>query len=271
MRPMKKHFLPHKKQVYFVMLFFFAFLYLALLASPLFAAQPKGFDTGFDLPKVDFDFEKPANPFHQQLQLIMYFAIVNMIPNIVICTTSFIRVSVMFSFLKTALGTSHNPSNQIWIALALIITGFIMAPVYKKIDSDAVQPFRQRKITYPQFVVGVQKPVIHFMKINTRKKDLKLFIMLSKDKNPQKLLDSPPLHIMIPAFIISELRVSFYIGFLFYLPFLCVDMITAAVLMSMGMFMLSPMGISLPIKLLMFCMIDGWELLIAGLVRSYRY
>jgi flagellar biosynthesis protein FliP len=271
MKKMKHQVPADKIRASLVFLVFFAIFYLGLIVSPLFAAAPKGFDAGFSLPKVDFEFEKPQTAYHQQLQMIMYFAIVNMIPNIVVCTTSFIRVSVIFSFLKTSLGSSHTPSNQIWVALALIITSFIMMPVYDKMDKEAIQPFKQGKITYPQFVVKVQKPLVHFMKINTRKKDLKLFIMLSKEKEQQKLLDNPPIHLMIPAFIISELKTAFYIGFLMYLPFLCIDMITAAVLMSMGMFMLSPMGISMPLKLLTFCMIDGWELLISGFVKSYHY
>lgn len=246
----------------------FLLIFLALTAAS-FAENPQSFG-GFALPKVKFDFEKANDPFAMSLQLIMYLSIISLSPFVIICTTSFIRITVIFSFLKTSLGTTHTPSNQIWIGLTIVLTLYIMAPVGKKMEKEAIIPFKNNQIQYNQFVNRMQAPLIQFMKANTRKKDLQLFVMLSKQKNQHELMQSPPLHLMIPAFIISEMKTAFFVGFLIYLPFLCVDMITAAVLMSMGMFMMSPMGISLPLKLLMFCMINGWELLIEGLIKSFR-
>jgi flagellar biosynthesis protein FliP len=250
------------------------FFFVLILAHPrpaCAAAEPANPFGGFSMPKVEFEFEKMPNEFSSVLQMMMYLTCMSMIPYVIVCTTAFIRISIIFSFLKTSLGSSHAPSSQVWAALAVIITMFIMVPVYQKIEEDAVKPFKAKKIKYTEFITKVQKPIINFMKVNTRTKDLKLFIMVSKMKNQQKLFENPPIYIMIPAFIASELKTGFFVGFVMYLPFLCIDMITAAVLMSMGMFMLSPMGISLPCKLLMFVMIDGWELLIAGLVKSFRY
>jgi len=247
------------------------FVIILALPSPACAqAGPNPFG-GFALPKVEMEFEKADDAFSMTLQMIMYLTIMTLIPYIVVCTTAFIRVTVIFSFLKTSMGTTHAPSNQIWMGLALIVTMFIMMPVWEKIQTEAVIPYKNKEIKYDKFVWKVQQPLIRFMKANTRTKDLKLFILLSKTTKQKEMFENPPLHLMIPAFIISEMKTGFYVGFVMYLPFLCIDMITAAVLMSMGMFMLSPMGISLPMKLLTFVMIDGWEMLVAGLVRSFRY
>jgi len=244
---------------------------IMLLTSQALSAQIPDFTKGITMPKFDVQFEKAKNPVHETYQLLMYMTIITLIPYFVVCCTSFIRVSVIFSFLKTSLGTSHAPSSQIWAALAMIVTFFIMAPVGIRIEKEALDPYKAKKISYEQFVTKAQEPIIQFMKVNTRQKDLKLFILCSKEKNQKELFEHPPLHLMVPSFIISEMKTAFYIGFIMYLPFLCIDMITAAVLMSMGMFMMSPMGISMPVKLLAFVMIDGWELLIAGLIKSYRY
>lgn len=244
---------------------------ILLLTSQAISAQVPDFTQGLTMPKFDVQFEKAKNPVHQTYQLLMYMTIITLIPYFVVCCTSFIRVSVIFSFLKTSLGSSHAPSSQVWAALAMIVTIFIMAPVGIRIEKEAMAPYKAKKISYEQFVIKAQEPIIQFMKVNTRSKDLKLFILCSKEKNQKELFEHPPLHLMIPSFIISEMKTAFYIGFIMYLPFLCIDMITAAVLMSMGMFMMSPMSISMPIKLLAFVMIDGWEMLIAGLIKSYRY
>ena len=245
-------------------------LLVSLCPSHAFA-QSKPFVEGLTLPKVDFQFEKVKEPLYQPLQLIMYLTIMTLIPYIMICTTSFVRVTIVFSFLKSSIGATHAPSQQVWIGLALILTLFIMAPVWARMEKEAIEPFKQGKITYDTFNKNMQKPLLDFMKANTRTKDLQLFVLLSRTKKHEQDMKTPPFHVMIPAFIISEMRIGFFVGFLFYLPFLCVDMITAAVLMSMGMFMLSPMSISMPLKVLTFCSIDGFELLCSGLVRSYRH
>ncbi|MDQ7821800.1 MAG: flagellar type III secretion system pore protein FliP [Candidatus Eremiobacteraeota bacterium] len=243
----------------------------AFLPPQVLAAPASDFTRGLTLPKVDFDFERPKDPLASSLQLIMYLTILQLIPYFVVCCTSFIRITIIFSFLKTSLGTTHAPSQQIWIGFAMMLTIFIMAPVFQRIDREALTPYKNKQIQYDEFVGKATKPVMDFMKLNTRQKDLKLFVMLSKPKDPVKLYNNPPFFVLVAAFIISEMKTAFYVGFIIYLPFLCIDMITASVLMSMGMFMLSPMGISLPMKMLTFIMIDGWELLVEGLVRSYRY
>ncbi|GEM_PF-230401 len=246
-------------------------VFILILTSSAIHAESPDFTKGLTMPKFDVQFEKAKNPIHETYQLLMFVSIMTLIPYFVVCCTAFIRISIIFSFLKSSLGTSHAPSSQVWAALAIIITIFVMAPVGIRIEKEAMTPYKEKKITYAQFITKAQAPIIQFMKVNTRTKDLKLFIVCSKAKNQKELFENPPLHLMIPSFIISEMKTAFYIGFIMYLPFLCIDMITASVLMSMGMFMMSPMGISMPVKLLTFVMIDGWEMMIAGLIKSYRY
>lgn len=246
-------------------------LLLTIFPSSPAGAQPDDFTKGLTLPKVEVEFEKQKEPLSKSLQLIMYLTFLTLAPYIIVCTTSFIRITVIFSFLKTSLGATHAPSTQIWMGLAITLTLFIMAPVGARMEKEAITPYKNGEINYNVFNRRMQQPLIDFMKANTRTKDLKLFILLSKTKKRDKYLKNPPMHIMIPAFICSELRAGFFVGFVFYLPFLCIDMITAAVLMSMGMFMLSPMSISMPMKVLTFCVIDGLDLVVEGLVKSYRY
>lgn len=235
------------------------------------AQEAEPFTGGLTLPKVDFAFEKPANDIYQPLQLIMFLTILTIAPFVIVCTTSFVRITVIISFLKTSIGSTHAPSTQVWMGIAMTMTIFIMAPVWMKMEKEAITPYKTGKIKYTEFNKKMQRPLLEFMKTNTRTKDLKLFIHLSKTKKKEEFLKNPPWHIIIPAFIISELRAGFFVGFIIYLPFLCVDMITAAVLMSMGMFMLSPMSISMPLKVLTFCVIDGFDLIVEGLVKSYKY
>jgi len=183
--------------------------------------------------------------------------------------TSFIRLIVVFSFLRQALGTQQMPPNQLLISLALILTFFIMEPIGEKAYDQAIKPYMEKKIDYTQaFEKGVA-PFKEFMIKNTREKDLALFFRIRHLKNPQNVADVP-LTVAMPAFMISELKTAFEIGFLLYLPFLVIDMVVSSVLMSMGMMMLPPVMISMPFKLLIFVLVDGWNLLVGNLIESFK-
>jgi flagellar biosynthetic protein FliP len=183
-------------------------------------------------------------------------------------TTSFTRISVVLSFVRTAMGTQQAPSNQIILALSMFLTFFIMTPVWQQIDKEAYQPWKAQQISQDQAMERAVKPVRKFMLSQTREKDLALFVSLSKLPRP-KNADGIPTLTIIPAFMISELRTAFQIGFLIYIPFIVVDMVVASVLMSMGMMMLPPVMISLPFKILLFVLVDGWSLVIGSLVKSF--
>jgi len=184
-------------------------------------------------------------------------------------TTSFVRLIVVFSFLRQAMGTQQMPPNQIMVSLAMILTFFIMQPVGEKAYNDAVKPYIDKKISYEEaFEKGVE-PFKEFMIKNTREKDLALFFRIRDIKNPQNYSEVP-LTVAIPAFMISELKSAFEIGFLLYLPFLVIDMVVSSVLMAMGMMMLPPVMISMPFKLLIFVLVDGWNLLIGNLIASFK-
>lgn len=202
------------------------------------------------------------------VQIFLLMTIMSLAPGLLIMTTSFTRISVVLSFLRTAMGTQAAPSNQIIIALSMFLTFFIMTPVWQQINKDAYQPWKAQQITQEQAAERAVKPVRTFMLSQTREKDLALFVSLSKLQRPKNAEDIPTLTI-IPAFMISELRTAFQIGFLIYIPFIVVDMVVASVLMSMGMMMLPPVMISLPFKILLFVLVDGWGLVIGSLVKSF--
>jgi flagellar biosynthesis protein FliP len=205
------------------------------------------------------------------LQLLFGLTILSLAPYILVMATSFIRVTIVLSFLKTALGTQQVPPTQVLMGLALFITFFVMTPVGEKIHKDALQPLMKKEIKMGEFTKRAIVPLRDFLLRQTRDKDLMLFIRLAR-KNPEQFKNRKdvPIHIILPAFVISEIKTAFEIGFVIYLPFLVIDMVVASVLMSMGMFMLSPMQISMPFKLLLFVMIDGWDLVIENLVKSFK-
>jgi flagellar biosynthetic protein FliP len=194
--------------------------------------------------------------------------IITLAPGLLIMTTSFTRIVVVLSFLRNAMGTQQSPSNQIVIGLSLFLTFFVMSPVWQQIDRDALQPYKTQSITQEEALKRAVAPVRKFMFSQTREKDLSLFVSISKLPRPKNAEDIPTLT-LIPAFMISELRTAFQIGFLVYIPFLVVDMVVASVLMSMGMMMLPPVMISLPFKILLFVLVDGWGLVVGSLVKSF--
>lgn len=205
------------------------------------------------------------------LQLMFFLTILTLTPYILVMTTAFIRIVITLSFLRTALGTQQVPPTQVMMGLALFLTMFVMAPVGIKMNKQAVQPYLTGEMeSQTEFITKLLDPPREFMLRQTRGSDIDLFLELSQIRNRPEKEDDVPLYVLLPAFVLSEIKTAFQIGFLLYLPFLVIDMIVSSVLMSMGMFMLSPMTISLPFKLLMFVLIDGWELVVKGVVKSFN-
>lgn len=205
------------------------------------------------------------------LQLMFFLTILTLAPYILVMSTAFIRIVITISFLRTALGTQQVPPTQVLMGLALFLTMFVMAPVGIKMKKYAIDPYLSGKMEdQGEFLTKLLDPPREFMLRQTRGNDIDLFLELAQiRKRPEKKEDIP-LYVLLPSFVLSEIKTAFQIGFLLYLPFLVIDMIVSSVLMSMGMFMLSPMTISLPFKLLMFVLIDGWELVIKGVVKSFN-
>ena len=203
------------------------------------------------------------------LQILALLTVLSLAPAMFIMVTSFTRMVIVLSFLRQALGTQQVPPNQVLISLALFLTMFVMAPVGQAVFKDAVQPLLAEQIGYDEaWNRGIQ-PIRAFMLKQMRDKDLELFLELSHSPKLAQV-EQVPTHVIIPAFILSELRISFQIGFLIYIPFLIVDMVVASVLMSMGMMLLPPVMISLPFKLILFVLADGWYLVVGSMVKSFQ-
>ena len=203
------------------------------------------------------------------LTLLLLLTALSLAPALVVMVTSFTRLVVVFSFLRHALGTQQMPPNQVLIALSLFLTLFIMSPVWQEIKSSAVQPYVDQKLTGEEAIERGLQPLKTFMCNQTREKDLALFLSIMKTPRPKNLKETP-ISAVVPAFMISELRTAFEIGFLLFLPFLIIDMVVASVLLSMGMMMLPPVMISLVFKVLLFVLVDGWNILVGSLVRSFH-
>ncbi len=202
------------------------------------------------------------------LQILLLLTVLSLAPAIVVMMTSFTRLAVVFSLLRHALGTQQMPPNQVLIGLALLLTFFLMSPVYEKVNKDALQPYLAEEISQTQAIERALIPIRQFMFKQTRKKDIALFLQVSKSDKPHNI-DEIPTMVLIPSFVISELKTAFQIGFLIYIPFLIIDMVVASVLLSMGMMMLPPFMVSLPFKLMLFVLVDGWNLLVGSLVKSF--
>lgn len=202
------------------------------------------------------------------LQIFLLMTILSLAPAILIMLTSFTRVVIVLSLLRRALGTMQMPPNQVIIGLALFLTFFIMTPVWHQINNDALQPYLDQKIDQQQALKNAAEPLRKFMFKQTREKDLALFVGIAKVQRPGNVNDVPT-SVLIPSFIISEVKTAFQIGLLLYVPFLIIDMVVASVLLSMGMMMLPPIMISLPFKLMLFVLADGWNLMVGSLVRSF--
>lgn len=222
------------------------------------------------LPTVSVGVGKVSKPADVAVVLQIFFmmTVISLAPSLLMMTTSFTRIVVVLSFLRSALGTQQAPSNQIVVGLSLFLTFFIMAPVWQQINTQALQPYKAQTITQEEALKRGVAPVRKFMLSQVREKDLALFISLSKLPRPRNADDIPTMT-LIPAYMISELKTAFQIGFLVFIPFLVLDMVVASVLMSMGMMMLPPVMISLPFKILLFVLVDGWGLVIGSLVKSF--
>lgn len=201
------------------------------------------------------------------IKMLLVLTILALAPSILIMLTSFTRIIVVLHFVRTAIGTQTAPPNQILIGLALFLTFFIMWPTFQQINTDAIQPLDEGKITQQEALEAAEGPLRDFMYGQTQTKDLKVFVDMSDESYDS--YDDIPFTTLVPAFILSELRTSFIIGFLIYIPFIVIDMVVASVLMSMGMMMLPPTTISLPFKILLFIMADGWNLVIGNLVKTF--
>ena len=202
------------------------------------------------------------------LQLVALLTVLSLAPSILVMVTSFTRIVVVLSLLRTALGTATAPPNSVLISLALFLTGFVMAPAFERAYDTGIRPLITNQINTEQAFGRAAEPFQTFMLKNVREKDLQLFMDLSRDPRPARPEDVS-LRVLVPAFMISELKRAFEIGFLLFLPFLIIDLVVASVLMSMGMMMLPPVVVSLPFKLIFFVLVDGWTLVAGSLVQSY--
>lgn len=202
------------------------------------------------------------------IQMLLMFSVLSLAPSILMMITSFTRIVVVLSFLKNALGLQQSPPNVVMASLAMFLTAFIMAPTFEKAYNDGLKPYMAEQITEEQAFKLTTDPFKNFMLQHVREKDLTTFLEIAKVDKLDKL-ENTPLTALIPAFMISELRRAFEIGFLIFLPFIIIDMVVASVLMSMGMMMVQPMTLSLPIKVIFFVLIDGWNLIVGSLVRGY--
>lgn len=240
-------------------------LVLLLLAGAHLAAQPAA-----PLPSVTVDFGKtPTGPaLSNSLQAVLLLTVLTLAPTILMTATSFTRIVVVMHFLRQGLGTQQTPSNQVLISLSLVLTFFVMAPTAREINATVLQPLQRNELTVDQAMDRTAAPLKVFMLRYTRKKDLSLFLGIAKAPAPKTKADVP-MECLLPAFLISELKTAFEIGFMIFLPFLVVDMVVASILLSMGMMMLPPVVISLPFKILLFVLVDGWYLIVGSLVRGY--
>jgi len=202
------------------------------------------------------------------LQLLLVLTVLSLAPAILILMTSFTRIIIVLSFVRTSLSTQQMPPNQVLIGLALFLTFFIMSPVYSEANHDALQPYLKGKITQHQAIKKAEAPFKVFMAKQTREKDLDLFMEYGKYKMPKKIT-AIPMTALVPAFTISELKTAFQMGFMIFIPFLVIDMVVASILMAMRMMMLPPVMISLPFQILLFIMVDGWYLIVKSLLVSF--
>ena len=248
-------------------------LVLLVLATPAFAQpdpNPEGLNIVFPNPGAAVS---PEN-LNTTLTVFLLLTALTLAPALLVMTTSFTRIIVVLGFLRQAMATQQSPPNQVLVGLALILTWFVMAPTYWQVYEQAIVPYTDE--THPEFPISQaealergMEPVREFLFTHTRTKDLALFVRMAGLEAPETPADIPT-HVLVPAFVISELRVAFQIGFLIYIPFLIIDMVVASTLMAMGMMMLPPVFVSLPFKIIMFVLADGWYLIVGELVNSYR-
>jgi len=240
-------------------------LVLVAFSSYIFGAE------SVTIPTMSFNLAAPDTPNQlvSSLNVLVVLTLLFLAPSMVLVMTTFTRFVIVFGFLRQAMGTQQVPPTQLLVMLAMILTFFVMEPVGTKAYEAGIKPYIAEEIGYEEAFTKTALPFKNFMIRNTREKDLALFFRIRKMENPQTVADVP-LSIIIPAFVISEIKTAFEIGFLIFLPFLVIDMVVASILMSMGMMMLPPVMISLPFKILVFVLIDGWNLLIGNMIASIK-
>ncbi|MCT4595594.1 MAG: flagellar type III secretion system pore protein FliP [Anaeromicrobium sp.] len=228
-------------------------------------------ETTLSIPKIGISLGKANTPreVSSSIEILFLFTILALAPSILIMMTCFTRIIIVLSFIRKAVGTQTTPPNQIMVGLALFLTFFVMAPIATEINEKAIVPYTNEQISQEEAIEYGMEPLRKFMFKQTREKDLALFVNISNLDEPATLKDIPN-KVLIPAFIISELKTGFQIGFIIFIPFIMVDMVVASTLMSMGMMMLPPVMISLPFKILLFILVDGWNLIIKSLMLSFN-
>lgn len=228
-------------------------------------------ETNIPIPGIDFQVDSADDPESQftSLKLLLLLTVLSLAPAILVLMTSFTRIVIVLSFVRSALGTQQMPPNQVIIGLALFLTLFTMAPTFDAVNENALQPYLDGQLTQQEAFDEATKPFKHFMIKETREKDLLLFLNYSNTERPENVEDIP-MKVLVPAFAISELKTAFQMGFMIFIPFLIIDMVVASTLMAMGMMMLPPVMISLPFKILLFVMVDGWHLVVKSLLDSFH-
>ncbi len=243
-------------------------LLLALtLLAPMAMAQTAADPLSLPAVTLSTD-EEGQQTYSVSVQILLLMSALTFIPAFVMMMTSFTRIIIVFSILRQALGLQQTPSSQILVGLALFLTIFIMAPIFERINETALQPYLAEELNPQQAIEAASIPLRGFMLAQTRETDLELFVRLAR-RTDLASPDDVPFHILVPAFVTSELKTAFQIGFMIFIPFLIIDLVVASVLMAMGMMMLSPLIISLPFKIMLFVLVDGWALIIGTLAASF--
>jgi flagellar biosynthesis protein FliP len=222
------------------------------------------------IPSVNFGFKQTQNPTEvvNTVKMVLVLTVLTLAPAILIMMTGFTRILIVLSFLRQAIGVQQMPPNQMLVGLSLFLTFFIMGPAFTEINQKALQPYMNNQLTQDQALENTLAPLRKFMFNQTRDQDLALFVKLAQVEKPKTRADVPTL-VLVPAFIVSELKTAFMIGFIIFLPFLIIDILAASVLMAMGMMMVPPAVIALPFKIMLFVLVDGWSLLIGSMIKSF--
>jgi flagellar biosynthetic protein FliP len=256
----------HKLSLHCWGVLIFLIVFLLIFSQPVLAEPLQIPDINLQIGGSD---TPDAGDLSTVLQLVILLTVLTLAPAILILLTSFTRIIVVLAFIRTSLATQQMPPNQLLIGLALFLTFFVMAPTFQQVNANAIQPYLEGEIVQEEAFEQAMEPMRNFMFKQTREKDLALFVKMAEVERPHNF-DDIPNYVLIPSFVISELKTAFQIGFVIFVPFLVIDMVVASALMSMGMMMLPPMMISLPFKILLFVLVDGWNLLIQSLILSFH-
>ena len=249
----------------------FFLLLVIVTTSEVFSQQQPGGTTPLPLPSIGVNVGTSDNPkeLAVTLQLLILLTVLSVAPSILLMTTSYLRIIITLHFLRNALGTMTMPPNQLLAGIALFVTFFIMAPTWNKVANEAFTPMMNNEISMDSAYAKGIEPIREFMFKNAREQEIEFFVSLSQESRPANR-DDLPTHVLIPAFVLSELRASFIIGFFIFVPFLVLDMVISSILMAMGMMMLPPAMISMPFKILLFILVDGWTLTLGSLIKSFN-